>query len=1302
VQHTIDGKPYGHRAYTRRSKTGKLVSVQAKGVPRLDEKMLYMRMLEHGGFTYRPSSGTFPDHGFAVSIDPQYELAIKGAVKPSDLTDYLTRLRKVFAVNEAACFGVWYDQPADKWYLDVSHVVDDEKAAASLAKQYGQEGYFDLGAKQVKIVKEQEARRLAKALFDLFNAEALARLMNAVRDKKRSVKKSMDHVVEEKPQPKVYKGAGVFIHVPDSVSRRFEDLKVPGARPPYHLTLVYVARNADDLDDHTRAELERECRIVAMKQDPMLCRMNGFGRLVNEDNQQVWYASFDAIGLAALRTDLERVITKHTAIPSLHDFIPHCTLGYLQDGDQWAPPDWKQEDMPVFLCTALYLSFGSKHVPLPLVGPVQQIQQLAELTKAQASSARHVIVDLVKGKRGRPAGSTNKNHKWLARFILAPGPDGKPRYHYVYPEEGDTRPAAQVINEDLFGDPKSLKAGAFVSYDTAKPSDRPPPRTDKKAFARWMAAMKRKYPYLARPSGTPITPELLNTNERTVHVPRIPGFISYEVAPGVDYKPSKRVLDFHLKTAEDIEAAKKLVPGAGIQYGNTEVQQHIITTDAPAEDQHGLHATHQEHADTLAALHELVNETLDPLATAEEMADKHRSKVEPFPEWMVEKYGGEDKLLEELRVRPVTTLVTLGRYNPKNTTVQQKLAKEWGGIIYNTAKKVFDAYKVTGRFREKEDQDHAAGTTANVSSYRKEVLADLQQRGLMELFERAPSYHANQKPEDRFDKLAYKTIFGAMAKYARDQARYETGTTEEYQPEGGTYEHLVHEEDVEDEAYRTGRRGAGRQMELSPQEQYELTAYTAPAQATLARVLSDPSFSTTYRRILEARLWLGDAAAERGKLEQRKDKREKTGLLPQQHPTAAQVEQDMAQERGLIEERERIKERWHRQWTGAGGVIEQFKTWTDPRTGKVVDLSKFSQKHQIAKMNEWFNEAVDEVKRKLSTPAPYSVEHTAAGNVKHVVHLKPGQESLTVNLHGGRASIAAMEGRAPVETRILTPEGTLVRRWLELESKLAGQNRRQFTERERHERITVQRPFVRQQVKPPAPSKVNEAAAYFSRTENQELARKFGVNVEAIAGVRQRPNIGLGTHIEHHLANAERLHGKLQELHGLAQKEVASRVADLRERVDNLRSLGHYEIQEGGRVSWKDSGKGLSALHEAAEAFNAARGSKDRVALERAKKKMKEVAAHVGKLYPALVKDYVAALKEGSLPSDDRVEEHRKEIHQSLGDVQTDLALAEFELARRKAATSVAKSFGAVRADALTSAFYDFDFALGQLYAVVR
>jgi len=132
------------------------VSLAKSGVSAKSGSMREMvsRVIDGGGFTYNPATGSSPTKGFAVSPFKDREFVMDLSEPGKDIGVFRKQLRETcreFTRNnkdllgrKGAHFGGWWDKDAKKFYLDVSLVVPDRAEAMRVAKDNDQEAIFDL------------------------------------------------------------------------------------------------------------------------------------------------------------------------------------------------------------------------------------------------------------------------------------------------------------------------------------------------------------------------------------------------------------------------------------------------------------------------------------------------------------------------------------------------------------------------------------------------------------------------------------------------------------------------------------------------------------------------------------------------------------------------------------------------------------------------------------------------------------------------------------------------------------------------------------------------------------------------------------------------------------------------------------------------------------------------------------------------------------------------------------------------------------------------------------------------------
>lgn len=743
-------------------------------------------------------------------------------------------------------------------------------------------------------------------------------------------------------------------------------LDVPGKNdlPPYHVTVAYFGKMSE-VEDRERRELISTVYDVCRRHPPMVLKIGGFGVFTSSDNSEgksPLIYTVDTPGLAELHTDLTRALKSILPVKQDHGFVPHVTVGYLPEGKSLSHvrvPDVRYPDWTIH---SVEVIFGDIPVEIQLGGEDLQ----------RSLSALPVFIDLHKA-RGRKKGSKNKTRRYLMRLEL-PGKDaeGNPRYEYIYPDVDEIeswhpqfgftikpKPGAEkprsiqeIINDHLFGSygvhtvkDKSgnmvkepwWKDGFFYAYAP----DEPPKPGEKRA--------RSAYGYLNRDYGTPIDKDMIG-KIRFNKYQRRPGFVSYDLGAGVErkynYKIPQKILNLQITDEASLKQAEAATPGHGIREGAKPGKEQPRDTDTAPLNDINIHAVPARTEQSENALSEPIDNTVDPLVYMQRVMERagkkkqtevpSHAKVLPFPQEAIDEFGSEGELLDELRNRPATTMVTLGKYNAGQRKVQAQLLKEWGGYINGLARDAFRyTYRLTGRYRAREEEDAAQGFTAGggagIRSYRKEVMDDLIQQGKAELFELANDYAQGgwvrgEKP--RFDQWVYPKLKGRIQDYSKKQA---------ISYEGGVPEHLVEEHEIDEAA-----RHQGYTVEMSPEEAAELSEVRRKAKAALLKVLHSKKLPEAYRRVFLARHYLDS-------------------------PESIKLEADTIDKR-----REQVggkKELSYqtRPFTGEGSIAETYPEWTDPK-GKKISFTGMNQTAQLYHLNKWYEQAQAEIYRKFTKP----------------------------------------------------------------------------------------------------------------------------------------------------------------------------------------------------------------------------------------------------------------------------------------------------------------------------------------------
>ena len=883
-----------------------------------------------------------------------------------------------------------------------------------------------------------------------------------------------------------------------------------------------------------------------------------------------------------------------------------------------------------------------------------------------------LVVNISKaGKKG----ARWSKHKYILRYVK---PDGS--YGYVRPTKDDGHfldngqfqlnpgvSLASIINRKLFGGPTGrvdkktgepeVRNGDWRTYvavslpqlnkerDEAKRFGREPPYQGAVGYQ----TMSKVQIGVDNDGKTPIYAGWRVYEFSTVPVvghdadgkPIYGGFVknSIEVHPSVSAKygytlPAK-ILQHEIQEARHLAVAQGVGLGATVPEG--EVGWHAMDpapTSMGVTPQPGdrtlrnpppVRHTEQEIAQ-LSAVH--TDDSVDPIAMAKELRDRihagskagryrdRMARIEGFPAWAIDKFEDEQALLDKLQKQPVTTMLTLGKFRPSKwtTKLNEHLSKEWDHILLGLARDDFDGYKYTAKYEQYTKRDERDGIDPNsdhsrVRKYRKTVVDEHFQEARLSLMELAHKYRASEKKNDRFDKLAYATIRNQLKRRTRNDAIKDR-----------THVPIVREGDVEEAA-----RKQGGKEPLSPREVTELKESTPLAKMAIHRILQ--TMPEAYGRILSARLWLDKPADE----------------LKQLDAKGAALEAKImeAEEAGTTITRvRRAPGTWMRNLTGKDSVVEQYPTWTDPHSGEVVDLAAMTKTSQFRQLDRWWNEARAHLLRNLSVPVK---RHEPTDSPAHIpdsewkdggyhVEVPVDQKDMT-----NEELLTHLAMGAPLtQTRVLSSEGKAVRRYLELETKLARENRRRwhsdepavnYTAKPVHEvsyniggkkvqllnppsithtsrtAVVPHRPIIgpRAMTLPKKDQpKAHSAIDFFTSSQNQQLARRLGLRLDRMevsargqkldagGGVFVQPNISMGSVAQRELSNAEKHYDRLLAVQQLRSKPLHKEHVSAYTRLSVLQDLGQWS-KKGSTTYWDHGKEGITALHEAAVAYHQAR-----------------------------------------------------------------------------------------------------------------
>lgn len=152
-----------------------------------------------------------------------------------------------------------------------------------------------------------------------------------------------------------------------------------------HITLSYYGKLSEDVSVAQIAKLANVLKDFCGQRSPLVGSISGVGRFTAEPKDCVW-AAIDVPGLSKLRSDLLEMMER-AGCPSArgpHDFIPHMTLGFIDDHVPLPPAALPKE---TFQLGALSLVVGGRARTFPLGGEVQIRESVDDVLTSAASVA---------------------------------------------------------------------------------------------------------------------------------------------------------------------------------------------------------------------------------------------------------------------------------------------------------------------------------------------------------------------------------------------------------------------------------------------------------------------------------------------------------------------------------------------------------------------------------------------------------------------------------------------------------------------------------------------------------------------------------------------------------------------------------------------------------------------------------------------------------------------------------------------------------------------------------------------------
>lgn len=826
-----------------------------------------------------------------------------------------------------------------------------------------------------------------------------------------------------------------------------------------------------------------------------------------------------------------------------------------------------------------------------------------------------LVIDLSKG---RPKGSRNKNHKWIALYVNARGetiriyPD---THHGELVGEGEEeqfklKPGVtvnQVLHEKLIG-------GHVTGF--APGSNRTKPRVQDGEFVRYVVvsaseyrdavaqATKRGYknPYKEDAIFTDkIGKDWLVFGYPKAHAvekdsddkpTRFAGFNRIEYHPSVKaagYRTPKKIEQFQFDAAHVPHHA---IPEGGRVVGEAYTPAHgdkgvkrVATVHPLSDDRGGPLATppakkeHDLSTESIARREQLegitITDASDPLDVAAKIVKKFKldkpgtSTRANFADWQLAKFPGHE-LNDKLQHQPVGALISLGvmQSTSRSKRLNDALVEEWTPIIMGMAGDNFAAFKETPDYRQavardeertarglKRNKNNRVDSNVYVKELKRQTTSDLFQDGVEKLLNIARKYDvAKDDPNRRFDRLAFVAVSNEIKKQSRLRAE-----------QAKTDVPIVHESDV-DQAMRQNARGGGSMEPLSPHENAELKRVTPIARRALYEAVS--KLSQAERRVIEARLWL-DEPDEGGvpMLDAAPSEEERLTRKKRQEKFDERIAS--AEEKGEVVAR-RKPTNWQREWSGQGSIAEKYRGWTDPDTNETFDINEYSQSGQRELLQRYYQRGVASLMRELSVPIGRQRPMKGGKPVVHPDAFQPNAEwrqhenHVMVQLTSSEIkNLSAEDQLAYValggQPRVLTQQGKAVKRYLQIEAKLATQNRRRWMDpahvREMDSTTTMKpnpfkvvgkqfpTPRVAHDIRYESP-RDNQAIKWFTSSANQELATRLGMHDLATYAEQsyQRSGkdklVGAGTHAESLFRRARKHYNAINIYNNMSDSEL--------------------------------------------------------------------------------------------------------------------------------------------------------------------
>jgi len=144
-------------------------------------------------------------------------------------------------------------------------------------------------------------------------------------------------------------GAMIAIMVPKKLNKFIgEGVSSDGL----HITLIYLGK-AKDIDNITRKAIIKSVEKVCSHHKPLSMYIAGTGMFSKGDDGVPIFFIPNSVGLNALQNDLQDAISNIIDLPSEHGWVPHITIGYIDDYNVELPsleklPKWKAKNVVFF------------------------------------------------------------------------------------------------------------------------------------------------------------------------------------------------------------------------------------------------------------------------------------------------------------------------------------------------------------------------------------------------------------------------------------------------------------------------------------------------------------------------------------------------------------------------------------------------------------------------------------------------------------------------------------------------------------------------------------------------------------------------------------------------------------------------------------------------------------------------------------------------------------------------------------------------------------------------------------------